>query len=95
VHLIWSLISIVESMPVQATSIPWKISDRQRNACATWRQPLAQTWPVRNWHRRREIIRTLVQRIDIAPKIIKIILRVTQNTRGSTSESIVITLPRR
>ena len=48
-----------------------------------------------NWHRRREIIRTLVQRIDIGSEILKIIFRVTQNTRGSASESIVITLPRR
>ena len=48
-----------------------------------------------DWHRRREIIRTLVQRIDIAPEIIKIIFRVTQNARGSGSESIAITLLRR
>jgi site-specific DNA recombinase len=48
-----------------------------------------------NWHRRREIIRTLVQRIDIGSEILKIIFRVTQNTRGSAFESIVITLPRR
>ncbi len=47
-----------------------------------------------DWHRRREIIRTLVQRIDIAPEIIKIIFRVIQNARGSSSESIVITLAR-
>jgi hypothetical protein len=34
-----------------------------------------------DWHRRREIIWTLVQRIDIDTEVIKIILRVTQNTR--------------
>lgn len=47
-----------------------------------------------DWHRRREIIRTLVQRIDIAHEIIKVIFRLTPNARGS-AESIVITLARR
>jgi site-specific DNA recombinase len=47
-----------------------------------------------DWHRRREIIRKLVQRIDIDTEAIKIIFRVSQNTRGSGSESIAITLPR-
>jgi hypothetical protein len=47
-----------------------------------------------DWQRRREIIRTLVQRIDIDTEIIKIIFRVTQDTRGSDSDSIAITLPR-
>jgi hypothetical protein len=46
------------------------------------------------WHRRREIIRTLVQRIDIHTEVIQIILRVTRNTRVSSSNYIVITLPR-
>src|SRR6266849_1624097 len=47
-----------------------------------------------DWHRRREIIRTLVQRIDIDTEVIKIIFRITKNTRGSGSDSIAITLPR-
>ena len=47
-----------------------------------------------NWQRRREIIRTLVQRIDIATEVIKIIFRVTQNARDSDSNSIAITLSR-
>jgi site-specific DNA recombinase len=47
-----------------------------------------------DWHRRREIIRTLVQRIDIDTEVIKIIFRVTQNTRRSDSDSIAITLSR-
>jgi site-specific DNA recombinase len=47
-----------------------------------------------DWQRRREIIRTLVQRIDIDTEVIKIIFRVTQNTRGSGSDSIAIALPR-
>jgi site-specific DNA recombinase len=47
-----------------------------------------------SWHRRREIIRTLVQGIDIDTEAIRIIFRVTQNTRGSGSDSIAVTLPR-
>jgi site-specific DNA recombinase len=47
-----------------------------------------------DWQRRREIIRTLVQRINIDTEVIKIIFRVTQNTRRSDSDSIAITLPR-
>jgi len=47
-----------------------------------------------DWQRKREIIRTLVQRIDIDKEVIKIIFRVTQNTRGSGSDSIAIAFPR-
>ena len=47
-----------------------------------------------DWQRRREIIRMLVQRIDIDTEVIKIIFRVTQNARGADSDSIAITLPR-
>jgi len=47
-----------------------------------------------DWHRRRDMIRTLVQRIEIAPEVIKIIFRVTQDARGSGSESILVTLSR-
>jgi site-specific DNA recombinase len=47
-----------------------------------------------DWHRRREIVRTLVQRIDIGPEVIRVIFRVTQNARGSGSKSIAVTLPR-
>ena len=47
-----------------------------------------------DWQRRREIIRTLVQRINIDTEVIKIVFRVTQNTRRSDSDSIAITLPR-
>jgi len=35
------------------------------------------------WQRRREIIRTVVQGIDIDIDVIKIIFRVNENTRGS------------
>ena len=47
-----------------------------------------------DWHRRREIIRTLVQRIDIGPEVIKIVFRVMQDARGARPESIVVTLSR-
>src|SRR5260370_18498249 len=45
-----------------------------------------------DWHRRRDIIRTLVQRIEIGLEVIKIVFRVTHDTRGSEPESIVVTL---
>jgi hypothetical protein len=47
-----------------------------------------------DWHRKREIIRTLVQRIEIDTDVIKIILRLTQDARGSDDDSVVITLQR-
>ena len=47
-----------------------------------------------DWQRRREIIRTVVHRIDIDTDVIKIIFRVNQNNRRSESDTIVITFPR-
>ena len=47
-----------------------------------------------DWHRRRDIIRTLVQRIEIGLEVIKIFFRVTQDARSSEPESIVVTLSR-
>jgi len=47
-----------------------------------------------DWQRRREIIRTVVQRIDIDRDLVKVIFRVTQNTCGSDRDAIAITLPR-
>ena len=47
-----------------------------------------------DWHRRRDIIRTLVQRIEIGPEVLGIVFRVMQGARGSGAESIVVTLPR-
>src|SRR5260370_18229131 len=46
------------------------------------------------WHRRRAMVRTLIQRIDIGPEVIRGIFRVTQNARGSDSKSLAVTLPR-
>ena len=65
-------------------------ANRLRELAAAIGPDLAST----DWHRRREIIRTLVQRIDIGPGVVKIIFRITQNTRGSGSESIAVELPR-
>jgi len=47
-----------------------------------------------DWHRRRDVIRTLVQRIEIGQEVIKIVFRVMQDARDSGAESIVVTLPR-
>jgi site-specific DNA recombinase len=47
-----------------------------------------------DWQRRREIIRTIVQRIDIDTDDIKIIFRENQNTRGTGSDAFAITVPR-
>ena len=47
-----------------------------------------------DWQRRREIIRTVVQRIDIDTDVIKMLFRVNQNTRSSDSDAIAITVPR-
>lgn len=48
-----------------------------------------------DWHRRRDIVRTLVQRIEIGLDVIKIVFRVTPEARGPGPEPIVVTLPRR
>jgi hypothetical protein len=47
-----------------------------------------------DWQRKREIIQTLVEQIDIDTEVIKIIFRVTQNNRGSGADSIAIAFPR-
>ena len=65
-------------------------TDRLNELAAAIRPELTSA----GWHRRREIIRTLVQRIDIETEVIRIIFRVTQNTRGSDSNSIAVTLAR-
>lgn len=47
-----------------------------------------------DWHRRRDLIRTLVQRVEIGLEGIEIVFRFMQDGRGSQGESIVVTLPR-
>jgi len=46
-----------------------------------------------DWHRCRDMIRTLVQRIEIGPEVIKIVFCVTQE-RHSAAKPIVVTLSR-
>jgi site-specific DNA recombinase len=45
-----------------------------------------------DWHRRRDIIRTVVQRIEVGREVIKIVFRVTPEARNSGPDSIVVTL---
>src|SRR5216684_2707186 len=47
-----------------------------------------------DWHRRRDMIRTLVQRIEIGLEVIKIVFRLTPDARNSGPGSIVVTLSR-
>jgi site-specific DNA recombinase len=47
-----------------------------------------------DWQRKREIIRTVVQQINIDTEVIKIVFRVNQNSRASDSDAIAITVPR-
>ena len=47
-----------------------------------------------DWERRREIIRTVVRRIEIDTDVVKIIFRVSQNTSDSCSDAIAITFVR-
>ena len=65
-------------------------TNRLRELAATIKPELASA----DWKRRREIIRTLVQRIDIDTETIKIIFCVNHSTRGPGSDAIAITLPR-
>ena len=47
-----------------------------------------------DWHGRRDMIRTLVQRIEVESEIIKIVFRIMPDAGGARSESIVVTLSR-
>lgn len=47
-----------------------------------------------DWQRRREIIRTVIQRIEIDTDVIKIAIRVNHNIRSSDSDAFAITFPR-
>jgi hypothetical protein len=65
-------------------------AERLRELSATFGPDLANA----DRERRREVIRTLVESIEIARENIKIIFRVSPNTGRSGTESIVVTLPR-
>jgi hypothetical protein len=47
-----------------------------------------------DWHRQREVIRTVVQRIEIGHENIRIIFRLSPDAGRSGPESIAVTLPR-
>jgi site-specific DNA recombinase len=47
-----------------------------------------------DWDRRREIIRSLVERVDIGLADLTIVFRVPQGTVVSTTDPVVVTLPR-
>ena len=47
-----------------------------------------------DWHRKREVIRTLVQRVEIGHDSIKIVFRLQHDSGRSGPESIAVTLPR-
>ncbi len=47
-----------------------------------------------NCHRRREIIRTLVQKVEIGHENIKIVFRVLRDAGRSRPELVALTLPR-
>jgi len=47
-----------------------------------------------DWHRRREFIRTLVQKVEIGKDNVRIVFRVLPDALRSGPESIAVTLPR-
>ena len=47
-----------------------------------------------DWHRKREVIRTVVQRIEIGHGNIRIVFRLSPDAGRSGTESIAVTLPR-
>jgi site-specific DNA recombinase len=65
-------------------------AERLRELSATIGPDLAKA----DWHRRREVIRTLVRRIEIGPENIRIVFRLSPDAGRSGPESIAMTLPR-
>ena len=47
-----------------------------------------------DWHRKREVIGTVVQRIEIGHENIRIVFRLSSDAGRSGPESIAVTLPR-
>jgi len=47
-----------------------------------------------DWHRKREVVRTVVQRIEIGHENIRIVFRLSPDAGRSGPESIAVTLPR-
>lgn len=55
---------------------------------------LASGFENADWDRRREIIRSLVERVDIGPADLTIVFRFPQGTVVATTDPVVVTLPR-
>lgn len=66
----------------------------QRAVFASLRQPSDRTSKKADWHRRRDIIRALVQQVETGPKVMKIVFRITQDTGRAGLDPIVVTLSR-
>jgi hypothetical protein len=75
-------------------SIGGKISDLQANRLRELAAIIDQSSQLPVGIADGRSFRTLVQGIDTDTEAIRIIFRVTQNTRGSGSDSIAVTLPR-
>ena len=65
-------------------------AERLREISTTTGPDLVQA----DWHHKREMIRTLVQRIEIAKEIVRIVFRVLPDSTRSGAEPIVVTFPR-
>jgi site-specific DNA recombinase len=71
--------------------------ERSRLAAIRFRELSATIGPQlvsADWQRRREIIRTVVQRIDVDTDVIKIIFRIMQNARGLEADAVSMMFPR-
>jgi hypothetical protein len=66
---------------MQAVSINGNTFDLQQLGFVRLATTVGPELASANWQRRREIIRTLVQRIDIDAEVIKIVFRLTQQKR--------------
>ena len=64
--------------------------ERLRELAATIGPVLADA----DWHRRREIIRTLVQKVEIGHENVKIVFRLLPEAGRSETQPIAVTLPR-
>jgi hypothetical protein len=66
------------------------VAERLRELSATIGPDLLDA----RWHRRRELIRTLVQKVEIGKDNVRIVFRVLPDAGRSGPESIAVTLPR-
>jgi hypothetical protein len=66
------------------------VAERLRELSATIGPDLLDA----KWHRRRELIRTLVQKVETGKDNVRIVFRVLPDAGRSGPESIAVTLPR-